>query len=69
MMAAAAPSKLVGFIKMEIWRKHKIPILNQILCYKARCLKDFLTLKDYNMVDDFMQVWLIVKDAKFVVVD
>ena len=69
MVVEAAPLQIIGFIKLEIWRKHKIPIGNQVLCCKGRCLNNYFTLKHYNMVDDFMEVWLTVKDAKFVIVD
>ena len=65
----AAPLQIIGFIKLEIWRKHQIPIGNQVLCSKGLCLNNYFTLKQYNMVDRFMEVWLIGKDAKFVIVD
>ena len=69
MVVEATAVQTIGFIKWEIWRKHQIPVGNQVLCFKGRCLNNYFTLKHYNMVDNFMEVWLIVKDAKIVIVD
>ena len=58
----------VLYLKKQIYYEANVALADQMLCNKGRCLDEFKHLRDYGITDNGVDVWLIMKNVKIVIV-